>query len=90
MPATDGLIVVINRTAADAENIKELIEFMDAPEVCIATPSEWRRNIGTSRLDAVFVGPDLSDGEIRTVVGEIGDLNPNIPIVMLHAGDETG
>ena len=89
MPETDRLIVVINRSAADAENLKELIEFMDAPEVQTATPSEWRHAVGTSRLDAVFVGPDLTDGEIRTVVGEVGEMDPNIPIVMLHEEDQS-
>ncbi len=84
----EGMIMVINREITDAENLKELIEFMDEPDVCTSTPAEWRSRIGQSRLDAVFVGPDLSEGEIRTVVGDVGKLDPNIPIVMLHGGDQ--
>ncbi|HNP63456.1 MAG TPA: hypothetical protein PKH39_05930 [Woeseiaceae bacterium] len=83
----EGMIMVINRTITDAENLKELIEFMDEPEVCTSTPAEWRSQVGQSRLDAVFVGPDLSETEIRSVVGDVGKLDPNIPIVMLHGLD---
>lgn len=82
--ARDGMIIVINRTMADAENLKELIEFMDEPDVCTSTPSGWRACIGEARLDAVFVGADLSEREIRNVVDDVGALDPNIPIVMLH------
>tara|TARA_R110002096_G_scaffold130643_5_gene279922 strand:- start:19098 stop:19370 length:273 start_codon:yes stop_codon:yes gene_type:complete len=82
--ASEGKIIVINRTMADAENLKELIEFMDEPDVCTSTPGGWRKCVGDARLDAVFVGADLSEREIRGVVDDIGDLDPNIPIVMLH------
>jgi hypothetical protein len=87
MAAADGVIMVINSTAASAENLKELIEFMDEPEVRTATPSGWREQMGDTRLGAVFVGPDLSEKEIRTVVGDIGQLDPNVPIVMLQKGN---
>ncbi len=89
MAAGDGVIMVINSTVASAENIKELIEFMDEPEVLTATPAGWREQVGDSRLGAVFVGPDLSEQEIRTVVGDIGHLDPNIPIVMLQNGHQS-
>lgn len=84
MMAGEGMIMVINRTISDAENLKELIEFMDEPDVCTSTPAQWRTRVGACRLDAVFVGPDLTDKEIRAVVGDVGELDPNIPIVMLQ------
>lgn len=84
MMAGEGMIMVINRTISDAENLKELIEFMDEPDVCTSTPAQWRTEVGESRLGAVFVGPDLTEKEIRAVVGDVGELDPNIPIVMLH------
>tara|TARA_R110000782_G_scaffold12183_11_gene36814 strand:+ start:546 stop:812 length:267 start_codon:yes stop_codon:yes gene_type:complete len=87
MMTGEGMIMVINREISDAENLKELIEFMDEPDVCTSTPAEWQSRIGQSRLGAVFVGPDLSDGEIRSVVGDVGKLDPNIPIVMLRGGE---
>ncbi len=83
MDSTESLIVVVNRAEAAAENLKELIEFMDAPNVCTATPAEWRRRAGDARIEAVFVGPDLSDRDIRKVVDDVGELDPNIPIVVI-------
>ncbi len=87
--AAHGMIMVINRAVSEAENLKELIEFMDAPTVRTATPGEWRERVGECRLDAVFVGADLSEGEVRAVVGDVAELDPNIPIVMLHEGEES-
>lgn len=83
MTVASGLIMVVNHAVTEAENIKELIEFMDAPSVCMATPDGWRQQAGDERVDAVFVGPDLTDGDVRALVSDIGDLDPNIPIVML-------
>lgn len=82
-----GMIVVISRTVTDAENLKTLIEFMDEPEVRISTPTDWKQDIGGSRLDAVFVGADLTDVEIRSVVDDVGALDPNTQIVMLHEAE---
>lgn len=81
--------MVVNGTASAAENLKELIEFMDAPHVCIATPAGWRDEVGDRRLEAVFIGPDLSDKDVHALVDDIGQLDPNIPIVMLTDGQES-
>ena len=83
MNSSESMIVVVNNSAATTDNLKELIEFMDTPQVCSARPREWRHLVGDRRVEAVFVGPDLDDGEVRTLVGDIGELDPNIPIVML-------
>lgn len=80
--------MVVNRAGAAAENLRELIEFMDAPNVCTATPAKWQKRIGESRLEAVFIGLDLSDKDVRTLVDDIGKLDPNIPIVMITEDDE--
>ena len=87
MMTGDGMIMVINHTISDAENLKELIEFMDEPDVCTSTPAQWQSCVGTGRLNAVFMGPDLTESEVRAVVGDLGNLDPNIPIVMLHGAD---
>ncbi len=81
--SADSMIMVVNRAAPTAENLKELIEFMDAPNVCTATPAGWREQVGEHRLEAVFIGPDLDDSDIHTLVDDIGKLDPNIPIIML-------
>lgn len=88
MDNADSMIMVVNRAGSAAENLKELIEFMDAPNVCTATPAKWRQEIGDNRLEAVFIGPDLSDTDVRTLVDDIGKLDPNIPIVMITEEDE--
>lgn len=87
MNSADGMIVVVNRDGSTAENVKELIEFMDAPSVCAATPAKWQEQVGDGRLEAVFIGPDLSEKDIRAVVHEIGERDPNIPIVVLTEDD---
>ena len=81
--------MVVNRAAEAADNLKELIEFMDAPDVRTSTPTQWRQEVGDSRLEAVFIGPDLSDTDIRGLVDDIGKLDPNIPIVMISEDDLT-
>jgi len=83
------MIMVVNRTASAAENLKELIEFMDAPHVCTATPTGWREKVGDHRLEAVFIGPDLDDKDIHALVDDIGQMDPNIPIVMITDAQET-
>ena len=89
MNATNGMIVVVNRAQKEANNLKELIEFMDAPEVCTATPTDWRATVGDRRLDAIFVGADLTDREVRTLLGDVEESDPNVPIVLLkEAADQ--
>jgi len=85
-PVSGRVIMVINRTLTAADNLRELIEFMDEPEVRTSTPTQWLERLGTDRLGAVFIGQDLSDPEVRAVVGDVGALDPNTPIVMLHEG----
>ncbi len=82
---TQGTIMVVNAGATMADNLKELLEFMDTPEVRIATPSRWREIADDRRVEAVFVGPDLGDAEVRTLLTGIRDLDPSIPIIMLDA-----
>lgn len=84
MSDAESVIMVVNHTASAADNLKELIEFMDAPNVCTATPKGWQKKVGNSRLEAVFIGPDLDDKDVRALVDDIGELDPNIPIVMIE------
>ncbi len=81
--------MVVNRAGAASENLRELIEFMDTPDVRTATPAKWRQEIGDSRLEAIFIGPDLSDNDIRSLVKDIGEFDPNVPIVMISDNEDT-
>lgn len=84
MNAVDRLILVVNHRPPSAENLKELIEFMDAPPVCIAAPDNWQAKLGENRLAALFVGNDLDDDEVSELISAVGRLDPNVPIVMLN------
>lgn len=86
MATSESLILVVNRAAAAAEHIKQLIEFMDSPAVETATPQQWRRRLGEHRLEALFIGPDLDDKDINKLFADVCEIDPNVPIVLL--GDQ--
>lgn len=86
---TDGaLIMVIDGVAARGENLKAMIEFLDAPRVRIAAPETWRERLGERRLAAVFLGDDLEQAVIEQVIREIGEFDPNTPIVRVSGAGE--
>jgi len=87
MTSGEHVILVVNRGESAARNLKGLIEFMDTPPVLIAAPEDWQSELGEQRVDALFIGPDMSDTEIDKLLNEIGKLDPNIPIVMMHEDD---
>ena len=94
MPATslvspaDRLIMVIDGDGSRAQNLKDLIEFMDVPRVQISAPDNWRSKLGDHRLAAIFIGKDLAQEQIIRLMDDIGKLDPNVLIVMVNA-DQT-
>lgn len=80
----DKTILVVDQDRELAENLKELIEFMDQPHVVTAAPANWRQRIGKRRLEAVFVGPDLSEQDIGGLLAELKQFDPNVPVVMME------
>ena len=80
-------IVVIDQDMATAENVRQLIEFMDTPSVVGAQFLNWREQLAERRLEALFMGPDLTDKQISTVLSEVAEIDPNIPVVMLKQTD---
>ena len=87
MTGDEYVILVVNQTKAEGEKLKELIEFMDTPNVRTAAPDEWRQVLDERRLEALFVGPDLSPEEVDALLVDVGALDPNVPIVMMDDGD---
>jgi len=85
--SAESIILVINRGESAARNLKDLIEFMDTPHVQIAAPEEWQTKLGERRLEALFVGPDMTDKELDRLLNDIGEFDPNVPIVMLSGGE---
>ncbi len=77
------MILVVDSQEQVAARLKSMIEFMDTPEVVTAEPRDWKARIEGARLDAVFLGPDLADGEISEVVAGVGDIDPNASIVIV-------
>ncbi len=84
--ANDKTILVIDADAAKADNVRELIEFMDMPSVITAIPADWRERLGERRLEAMFVGPELTDSEVAGLVSQLEEMDPNVPIVMMQDG----
>lgn len=83
MTTAEYMILVVNRSTDPALNLKELIEFMDAPRVRVTVPEQWRETLGDYRLQALFLGPDLADQEVEDLITDVGALDPNASIVML-------
>lgn len=61
---------------------------MDAPEVRVTNPTEWRSSLGTQRPAAIFLTETITDSHADTIVAELGEIDPNIPIVMLSDDGE--
>ncbi|MGI9271281.1 MAG: hypothetical protein ACR2QT_05860 [Woeseiaceae bacterium] len=84
MNGTDCVVLIVDSVAAELENLRELIEFMDTPNVCTAAPADWQETLGDRRLEAVFVGPDLSSNQVDSLLDGVAKLDPNVPIVILN------
>ncbi|NNC76740.1 MAG: hypothetical protein HKN77_02185 [Woeseiaceae bacterium] len=87
MSAFDRTIMIIDKDPVLSSHVKELIEFMDTPSVVAAVPDDWRERLGDKRLEALFVGPDLSENDVSRLMADLANLDPNVPVVMIH-GDE--
>lgn len=88
MQAGQKTILVVDRDPVLAEHLKALIEFMDSPSVVIAEPADWRERLGEQRLEALFVGPDLSADDVSILLTDLCSVDPNVPVVMMR-GDGT-
>jgi len=77
-------IIVIHEQADKALDLKELIEFMDAPHVVVASPADWRERLTSARLAAVFVSRQLGDADVHDLIGSIGEFDCNVPIVLIN------
>lgn len=87
---TDALIVVIDGSAERGERLKESLEFMDVQRVEVANAENWRERLGERRLAAIFVGDDLDPAVLRALVRDVGEYDPNTPIVRVRSDDTAG
>ena len=84
MSTANRVIMVLDESEDRSHKLKSLIEFMDAPSVRTADPANWDANLEDERLAAVFVPRDLAEDRIRTLLEDIGRVDPNIPIVLVE------
>ncbi len=80
---SERVILVIDDELERAADLKGMIEFMDSPAVRISVPDEWQAQLGASRAAAIFLAETLPPDTIERIVQEIGNLDPNIPIVLM-------
>lgn len=85
---SEKLIMVIDQCHERGRSLKEQIEFMDTPRVEVATPASWREHLGNGRLAAVFISEDVGEQARDRLISDIGDLDPNTPIVMVAGAPE--
>jgi len=84
MSNENRVIMVVDESEARSHDLKSLIEFMDAPTVRTADPANWHAKLNDERLAAVFVPRDLAEDRIRTLLEDIGRVDPNVPIVLVE------
>ena len=84
---SDKTILVVDPNTVVADKVKGLIEFMDTPRVITALPQDWKARLGEQRLEALFVGPDLSDEDVQALLSELASIDPNVPVVMMQAAE---
>lgn len=84
---SDMTILIVGDNAADVENLRELIEFMDNPSVITAAPADWKLRLGEQRLGALFVGPDLDERQLVGLLEELQDFDSTVPVVMCEEQD---
>lgn len=83
---SENVILVIGRSAGEAEQLKQLIEFMDVCAVRIAEPDDWRPVLGERRLAAMFLGADVGRPTIERLIGEVGETDHEVAFVLVDDG----
>ncbi len=88
MTVTDRVILIIDASDEHAKRLKDMIEFMDAPEVRITVPDDWQSAIDDRRLAAVFLTESVSDESTRAIISKMAEIDPNVPIVVATGEDD--
>lgn len=88
MTVTDRVILIIDASDEHALRLKDMIEFMDAPEVRITVPEDWLSAVDDRRLAAVFLTESVSNEFTRSIISKMAEIDPNVPIVVATGGDD--
>ncbi len=77
------VIIVIDPDATLASRLEEEIQFMDDTQVCVAGVDEWRDRCAGRRIEALFVGPGVADNDMRALLDDVEEFDPNLAIVLV-------
>src|SRR5690606_10442681 len=64
-------------------HLKELIQFMDAPQVLVASPDSWQQDVGVRRLAALFVSAGLPKTVQARIFDGVAAVDCNVPLVLV-------
>ncbi len=82
-----AIILIIERDAERAAQLKDMIEFLDQPAVCVADDGAWQDAAASSNLTAIFIGNGLGEDRARQVAAEVQDRHPGVPLVVVEPDD---
>lgn len=80
-----AIILIIDSDSARAEQLKSMIEFLDAPSVRIAAADNWHSVAADATLSAIFIGNGLATDDAEQVASEVRQSYPSVPLVMVDA-----
>jgi len=80
-----SLIFVFAESADVAQDMRNLLEFMDTHRVEIANPDNWQDQLDGRALSAVFLAPDVADETREVLIDEIGRLDASISVVVVNS-----
>lgn len=82
-----AMILIIDCDIARAEQLKSMIEFLDAPAVRIAAADDWQSIAKSAGLTAVFIGNGFDADAAQRIAGDVQQAHPEVPLVMVDAED---
>lgn len=84
------MFLVIEGADRRGGRLKESLEFMDVAHVEVVNAADWLEQVGERRLAAVFIGDDLDPKDVQRVVTQVGEHDPDVPIVRVRGADSPG
>jgi len=79
-------ILIVDDDPVAARALKDLVEFMDAPAVLVASPEDWRERVGGFRLAALFMGRSVDADAQAGIVDALATIDRNVPVVVCGSG----
>ncbi len=77
------VIIVIDPDSELASRLEEELVFMDESNVRVARPDGWRDCCAGEQVGAMFLGPGVTTEEVHTLIAEVGEFDPDVPIILV-------